>query len=167
MLYSHNQLYKHICIWNQNDTIKTSDTVLRKIYLSLCLKGLCVRSWRRNRTATNWPHHSYGHQPFFPVLQSCSTGDPGAQLSAGCWLSLPHLVSQFSDLQTTRSGVPRAPFAGCWLSLPHLVSNCSNFMCTQLYNSSIAHSISPYNWPSECVTSAVFGMACLIVIKRK
>ena len=38
---------------------------------------------------------------------------------------------------------------------------------TELYNSSIAHSISPHNWLSECVTSAVFGMACLIVIKRK
>ena len=36
-----------------NDTIKTSDTVLRKIYLSLYLKGLCVGgSWRPNRTAT-------------------------------------------------------------------------------------------------------------------
>ena len=38
---------------------------------------------------------------------------------------------------------------------------------TELYNSSIAHSISPHNWPSECVTSAVFGMACLIFIKLK
>ena len=38
---------------------------------------------------------------------------------------------------------------------------------TELYNSSIAYSISPHNWPSGCVTSAVLGMACLIVIKRK
>ena len=30
----------------------------------------------------------------------------------------------------------RAPSAGCWLSLPHLVSNWLNFQCTQLYNSS-------------------------------
>ena len=36
-----------------NDTMKTSDTVVRKIYLSLYLKGLCVRGgWRPNRTAT-------------------------------------------------------------------------------------------------------------------
>ena len=34
----------------------TSDTVLRKIYISLYLKGLCVRmSWRPNRSATYWP----------------------------------------------------------------------------------------------------------------
>ena len=35
----------------------------------------------------------------------------------------------------------------------------------ELYDSSIAHSISPHNWPSGCVTSAVFWMACLIVIE--
>ena len=35
-----------------NDAIKTSDTVLRKIYLSLYLKVLWVReSWILNRTA--------------------------------------------------------------------------------------------------------------------
>ena len=45
-LYTHMQMHA-------NDTIKTSHTVLRKIYLSLYLKGLCVRgSWRPNRTAT-------------------------------------------------------------------------------------------------------------------
>ena len=31
----------------------------------------------------------------------CSTGRPGAQLSGECWLSLPHLVSNSSDLQLT------------------------------------------------------------------
>ena len=29
----------------------------------------------------------------------CSTGGPEAQLSAECWLALPHLVSNSSDLQ--------------------------------------------------------------------
>ena len=42
------------CMHKHNDTIKTSDTVPRKIYLSLDLKGLCVReSWRPNRIY--WP----------------------------------------------------------------------------------------------------------------
>ena len=31
---------------------------------------------------------------------------------------------------------PAGSSAGCWLSLPHLVSNWLNFLCTQLYNSS-------------------------------
>ena len=40
--------------------------------------------------------HSYGHQCcVFLVLQGCSTGGLGAQLSAECWLSLPQLVSNF------------------------------------------------------------------------
>ena len=71
----------------------------------------------------------------FFVLQGCSTGGLGAQLSAGCWLSLPHLVTNGSGLQTN------------WL-----------LVFTELYNSSIVHSISPHNWPSECVTSVVPGM---------
>ena len=49
----------------------------------------------------------------------CSTGGPGAQLSAECWLSLPHLVTNGSGWQTH------------WLPV-----------FTELYNSSIAHSIS-------------------------
>ena len=52
----------------------------------------------------------------FPVLQSCSTGGPGAQLSAECWLSLPHLVSNFSG-PPSQSGAPRAPSA--WRGFPY------------------------------------------------
>ena len=113
VLYSYDQPYKHICMRNHNnDTIKTNDTVLRKIYLSLYLKGLCVRgSWRPNRTATYWTH-SYGHQRFFPVLQGCSTGGPGTQLSAGCCF-----------LYIIISPTLRSP-------------NSLNFRCTELYNSS-------------------------------
>ena len=49
MMYIHDQdqLYKHIIHIHlhaeHNDTIRTSDTVLRKIYISLYLKGFCVR----------------------------------------------------------------------------------------------------------------------------
>ena len=31
-------------------------------------------------------------------------------------------------------GGQRVPSAGCWFSLPHLISNWSNFLCTELYN---------------------------------
>ena len=99
-------------------------------------------------------HHSYGRQGcVFLILQGCSTGGPRAQLSAECWLSLPHLVTNGSPKLL---GAPRAPSAGCgfpyhilsatsldpnsiggpegpfelaWLSLPHLVSN-SNWSLT-------------------------------------
>ena len=41
----------------------------------------------------------------------CSTGGPGVH-SAGWWLSLLHLISNFSGPQTP-SGFPRAPSVGC------------------------------------------------------
>ena len=41
--------------------------------------------------------HSYGRQrSVFLVIQGCSTRGPGAQLSAGWWLSLPHLITNMS-----------------------------------------------------------------------
>ena len=57
---------------------------------------MCVRgSWRRNRTATYWPSLLW----LSVLCLSRSPGQlnrrPGAQLSAECWLSLPHLVSNF------------------------------------------------------------------------
>ena len=41
--------------------------------------------------------HAYGRQRcVFLVLQGCSTGGPGAQLSAGWWLSLLHVITNWS-----------------------------------------------------------------------
>ena len=122
-----------------NDTMKISDTVFKKIYLSLYLKGFervtqcfTVRgSWRPNRTATYWP----------PLLWPSALSLSLSLLGAGLLYRI--------------------------LSLTHLISNSLTSCVTELYNCSIAHSISPHNWPSGCVTSAVLGMACLIVIKLK
>ena len=79
---------------------------------------------------------SYGHQCFFPVLLSCSTGAWGpASLSTGFLyriLSPTHLIPNCN----CSIGSLRAHSAGCWLSLLHLVSNWLNFLCIELYNSS-------------------------------
>ena len=61
----------------------------------------------------------------FSFSRAASTGGPGAQLSAECWLSLPHLVCNSNS-----SGAPRGPFGLAWLSLPHLISN---FLSSQSY----------------------------------
>ena len=54
--------------------------------------------------------HSYGRQRcVFLVLQGCSTGGPGAQLSAGWWLSLLHLITNWSPRLL---GAPKAPSTG-------------------------------------------------------
>ena len=49
----------------------------------------------------------------------CSTRGPGVH-SAGCWLSLLHLISNFSGPQTPL-GFPRAPSAGC--GFPYHISS--------------------------------------------
>ena len=159
------------------------------MYLSLYCKGskrvtqgFMVRgSWRPNITATFWPSSLMAVSVvFFLVLK----GGPEAH-SAGCGLSPPHLVT--NGCPNTIGG-PEGPFGWVWLSLPHLVSDVSDTQLirglkvplrrafsttsyqkllwtptvwlpvfTELYNSSIAHSIA----------HLIFGMACLIVIKRK
>ena len=80
---------------------------------------------------------------------------------------------------------PGVHSAGCWLSLLHLVQLCLQLYspvlnCPLLFNSSAlyylqtpmrwyghASAISSDIWRSGCVTSAIFGMACVIVIERK
>ena len=52
----------------------------------------------------------------------CSTRGPGAQISA---VFIYHILSPTSGLQT-QLGIPKAPSAGWWLSLPHHVSNSSD-----------------------------------------
>ena len=91
----------------------------------------------------------------------CSTGGPGV-LSAGCWLSLLHLISIFSGPQFIRTP---SPFGLVWLSLPHLVSNfvrspwnsnstVLNSVLTELYNSSTptrspTRSLKWHDWSSS------------------
>ena len=77
--------------------------------------------------------HSYGRQRcVFLALQGCSTGGPGAQLSAGWWLSLLHLITNWSPKLHRRSRGPFRPGLA-WLSLPYLISN---FPGTQLIGGS-------------------------------
>ena len=59
---------------NNNDAImKTSYTVLRKIYLSLYLKGLCVRgSWRPNRPPLLWPSAFLSRSPGLLAFSTAS-----------------------------------------------------------------------------------------------
>ena len=134
MLYSHMinmDIYTYTCRIHIDAIIKTSEDFFKKIYLSLYLKGVCVRgSWRPNGTATYWP-------PLLRPSVLCLSRSPG--------------------LLNRRPGGP----AFCWVlafsttsSLQLLVSKTQWLpVFTELYNSSIAHSI--------------FGMACLIAIKRK
>ena len=124
-----------------------------KDFLKCVTSHFIVRVWKRLLKVLWWEGvedqtelqyidpHSYGRQRcVLLVLQGSSTGGPGAQLSAGWWLSLLHLITNWSGPKTP-SGFPRAPSAGCGFpyhisSITRLISNCLTFVLTKLYNSS-------------------------------
>ena len=96
---------------HNDDTIKTSDTVLRKIYLTLYWKG-CV--WEGVEDGTELQRidpHSYGHQRFFLVLLGCSTGGLGAQPLWDMFLN-PASSPQFVWSPTAQSGAWGIPLLG-------------------------------------------------------
>ena len=79
----------------------------------------------------------------------CTTGGPGAQLSADCWLSQPHLVTNGSSKLL---GAPRAPSAGsCFpyhiLSATSLVPNSSGAPRVPSARLSLPHLINNFSGP--------------------
>ena len=60
----------------------------------------------------------------------CSIGGPGSR----DMFTFQHLLTNWSGLQTP-SGVPRAPSTGRWLSLPHLLANFSGPQLTDFLSS--------------------------------
>ena len=64
------------------------------------LKGLCVRGSRELTELQHIDPHSIGHNRVsFPFSWAAQPGAWGPSLSV-CWFSLPHLISNLSDLQT-------------------------------------------------------------------
>ena len=144
--------------------IKTQEDFSIKICSShfICnvWKGLlkvCV--WEGVRDRINLQYfdpHFYGRQRcVFLVLKGCSTGGPEAH-SAGWWLSLLHLISNFSGPQLNRR--PRTPSA--WRGFPYHISSITPSPTVWLL-SWLCYIIvqRPLNRPP------IFGMVCLMVIK--
>ena len=124
--------------------------------------GFTVRgSWRPNITEIFWPR-SYGRQRYvFLLLHGCSTRALAfTLLGAG----FPYYISPISlQLYSTvlwlfELNCPSVQFVG--LILP---SNSHAVIWTRLHTSAISSDI----WRSGFVISASFGMACVILIKRK
>ena len=122
--------------------------VSKRVTQSLRVRG----SWRPNITEIFWTQ-SYGRQRcVFLVLHGCSTGAlESTLLGAG----FPHYNSSLSVSNCLSSSVQ---FVG--LILP---SNSHAVIWTRLHASATSSDI----WRPGCVTSAIFGMACVIVIERK
>ena len=154
-----------------NDIMKTTTQSFRKLCTSqfIC-KGLCVRgSWRLNKDCNIMT------SPAPPDIAVCRSRSPDAQQEARgpTPLDAAFFTASFHQRVSKLSGGPEGPF---YLVVASSATSCLKLIWspnhwlpvfTELYNSSIAHLISPHNLPSGCVTSAVLGMACLIVIERK
>ena len=82
---------------------------------------------------------------------------PGVH-SAGCWLSLLHLISNFSGPQTP-SGFPSAPSASCGFSY-HIssfsVSNSPQLSCLLFNSSAIYYLQTPTRWYGHASTPPQF-----------
>ena len=113
-----------------NDTIIKTHTgrlLKQNMYLSLYCKGskrlfkVCVWEGAGDRTELKYfdPPTLMAVNVVSFSFSWCSTEGPGVH-NAGCWLSLLHLISNFSGPQTP-SGFPRAPSAGC--GFPYHISS--------------------------------------------
>ena len=136
-------IYMQNSYWRNND--KDKRKLLKKIYTShfIC-KVLCVWEGVGDRTELQYIDPTPMAISVVSFLFSwCSTGGRGTQLSAECWLSLSHLVTNGSR---NSIGVPEGPF-GWVVAFPttpclQLVwSPTPDFLSHRVIYSSIAHSI--------------------------
>ena len=107
---------------HNDDTIRRATEFFRKIHLSLYWK-CCV--WEGVGDRTELQHidpHSIGHNCLsFPFSWAAQPGSWGPSLSGTCSF-IQHLLPNCN----WSIGGLGAHSAGCWLSLPHLVSNWSD-----------------------------------------
>ena len=127
------QLYTSTCRIHIDAIITMSEDFFKKYTSHFIWKGcVCERELETEQNSNILIPTLMAISVSFPLSRAAQPEAWGAH-SAECRLSLPHLVTNGSALQTLQTN--RLP------------------VFTELYNSSIDHSI--------------FGMACLIVIKRK
>ena len=105
--------------WRRRNNEDERHSLLENIPLTLLKRFVCERELKTEQNCSILIPTLMAISVVSFSFSWCSTGGPGAQLSAECWLSLPHLVTNGSGLQTN------------WLPV-----------FTELYNSSIAHSVS-------------------------
>ena len=93
----------------------------------------------------NWGSASLGHGPHSSIFSPTATTQSRVLRapSAGCWFSLQHLISNWSELQLLNRGFWGAPLLGAG-SLYSILSPYNNMTSTHLPVSvTISHSIQP------------------------
>ena len=158
----HNDTIIKTHAWITDGMIRTQEDIFIQIHTSHfiarvrkgCSRFACERALE---TEPNWNILT----PKLWPSALCLSRSPGplnrspGVYSAGCWLSTK---SRLTPTPTLLNCLPSVQFVG--LILP---SNSHAVIWTRLHASAISSDI----WRSGCVTSAIFGMACVIVIERK
>ena len=127
--------------YHNDTTIKTQEDFFKQnMYLSLYCKVrkgysrfYCERELETEQKLQYFDPHSYGHQRCVFLILLMLNRRPGGSL---CWLSLLHLISNFSGPQLIRA--PRAPSIGLLYQI--FPSNSSNLQL-----------ISLLSWPSYII----------------
>ena len=140
MLYSHEQLYVQICRRMQNhndDTIKTSDTILKKNIPLTLFERLrkdyerfyCVRGELKAEENCNILTRTLMAITAF-LSRSPGLFNWGPSLPGTC-SSFQHLLSNWLNFNCSIRGL-RAPSAGCWFCLTQLISSWSDLQLIEL-----------------------------------
>ena len=129
VLYSHKQLYIHICMQKHNDAMKTSDSSSEKYTSHFIERVVCERELETEQNCNILTLTLMAITAFL----SCSPGllnqGPGGPASLGHG---PH-SSIFSPTATAQSGAWEPPLLGAG-SLYRILSPTNlNFLCTELY----------------------------------
>ena len=158
---------------HNDDTIKTSDSVLRKINLSFYMKGLCVRgSWRPNITATYWPPTLLVITAFLsrsPGLLNRGPGGP-ASLGAGFLYRILSPTRVIPNSQSGAWGLPRLGagfFYRIWLQLVWSLQTALSYIIVQRPLSSCGrHKLHSFNPSTVKDTLCYSSTGCTCYLHR-
>ena len=157
-----------------NDTIKTSDTVLKKYTSHFIWKG-CV--WEGVGDRTELQHidpHSIGHNRVsFPFSWAAQPGAWGPSLS-GCWFSLHYLITNSPDLRlipNSQSGDGGLPLLGAGflyriLSPTDWISCALSYIIVQQPPSCGRHKLHSFNPPTVEVILCYSSTGCTCYLHR-
>ena len=120
-------MHMHTCKRHNNNEWH----ILLEKYASHFIWKVCVWEWVGDRTELQYINpHSYGHRVSFPFSWAAESGSWGsASLGTGFLYRILFLTRLIPNCSVR--GL-RAHSAGCWLYLPHLVSNWSGLQTNWL-----------------------------------
>ena len=168
-MYSHEQLYIHICMQKHNDAMKTSGHWSLEKYTSHFIwKGskelpkvlLCERELETEQNCNILT-------PTLMAITAFLSRSPGLlnrrPSLSGKWSSFQHLLSNSSELQLLNQGFWGPPLLGAGSPHSILSPTNSNFLCTELY---YCFTPTQFNLSTVKVMPLVLSTGCTCYLHR-